>query len=86
MIALSKLITVCRFSPSTSGVCPGKFTQTVNHSLYGLWPYRQTAGQLVITFFRGTNLVDIGFRLAKNDTVNQCFGFFDNARCVQQRF
>ncbi len=47
MIALSKLITVLPFSPSTSGVRPGEFTQTVDHFHFTAFGHtRQTAGQL----------------------------------------
>ncbi len=56
------------------GVCPGKFTQTVNHFPLRPWPYppdRRSAGD---NFSFGTNLVDIGFGSPKNDTVfDQCF-------------
>ncbi|MNS35813.1 hypothetical protein D3C72_679800 [compost metagenome] len=71
------------------GVCPGKFTQTVDHFHFTAFGHAsQAAGQLSDHFFfPGTNLVDIGFRLAEDDTVvSQCFGFFDNFCYVQQCF
>ncbi|SPX67230.1 Uncharacterised protein [Leclercia adecarboxylata] len=71
------------------GVCPGKFTQTVYHFHFTAFGHTcQTTGQLSDNFlFPGTNLVDIGFRLAEDDTVfSQRFGFFDNFGYVQQRF
>ena len=77
------------FAFNFQGVRPGKFTQTVNHFHFTAFGHTsQTASQLSDNFFfPGTNLVDIGFRLAKNDTVfSQRFGFFDNFCYVQQRF
>ena len=71
------------------GVGPGEFTQTVYHFHFTAFRHTsQTAGQLSDNFlFPGTNFVDIGFRLAKNDTVfSQCFGFFDNFCYVQKSF
>ena len=77
------------FAFNFQGVRPGKFTQTVNHFHFTAFGHTsQTASQLSDNFFfPGTNLVDIGFRLAKNDTVfSQRFGFFDNFCYVQQCF
>ncbi len=71
------------------GVRAGEFTQTVDHFHFTAFGHTcQTTGQLSDNFlFPGTNLVDIGFRLAEDDTVfSQCFGFFDNFRNVQQSF
>ena len=71
------------------GVRTGEFTQTVYHFHFTAFGHtRQTAGQLSDNFlFPGTNFVDVGFRLAEDDTVfSQRFGFFDNFRYVQQRF
>ncbi|MPM77589.1 hypothetical protein SDC9_124595 [bioreactor metagenome] len=69
------------------GVRPGEFTQTGNHFHFTAFRHAsQTAGQLSdYFFFPGTNLVDIGFRLAEDDTVFcQRFGLFDNFGYVQQ--
>ncbi len=71
------------------GVRAGEFAQAVNHFHFTAFRHaRQTAGQLVDDFFfPGTNFVDVGLRLAKNDTVlGQRFRFFDHFRYVQQRF
>ncbi|CET27756.1 Uncharacterised protein [Salmonella enterica subsp. enterica serovar Typhi] len=71
------------------GISPGEFTQTIDHFHFTAFGHTsQTAGQLRDHFlFPGTNLVDIGFRLAEDDTVfSQRFGFFDNFCYVQQRF
>ena len=71
------------------GVSPGKFTQTVDHFDFAAFRHTsQTTGQLIDHFlFPGTNLVNIGFRFAEDDTVfSQRFGFFDNFCYVQQCF
>jgi len=77
------------FAFNFQGVRPGKFTQTVYHFHFTAFGHTsQPASQLGDNFFfPGTNLVDIGFRLAENNTVLcQCFGFFDNFCYVQQCF
>ncbi len=80
MMALSKLITVLPFSPSTSGVSAGKFTQTVNHLHFTTFGHAsQTTGQLSDDFSFRADLVNVSFRFAENDAVfGQRFRFFDN--------
>ena len=90
MIALSKLITVLPFSPSTSRVlAPVNLPRPLTTLTFAAFCHTsQTTGQLIDHFlFPGTNLVDIGFRFAEDDTVfSQRFGFFDNFCYVQQCF
>ncbi len=88
MIALSKLITVLPFSPSTSSVRPGEFTRTVDHfHLTTLAiPARPPVSCRSLSLFRYESC-RYRFRLTEDDTVfNQRFGFFDSFCYVQQRF
>ena len=71
------------------GVSAGEFTQTVNHLHFTTFGHAsQTTGQLSDDFFfPGADLVNVGFRFAKNDAVlGQRFRFFDNFSNVQQCF